>query len=124
MEHARTVAIATAKGLTESDASPDLYVTYVAGAKTRQEWENLGPTMYSDYGFLWGPELWARNYDDWWVEHDVTQGSLVIDLIDAHSKQAVWRAFAEEDIQRPVSEETVRTAVAKSLEDYPPKSQK
>lgn len=114
----------TAKGLTESDGSPDLYVTYVAGARTRQEWENLGPPLYSDYGFLWGPERWALGYDDWWVEHDVTEGSLVIDLIDAHTKQAVWRAFAEEDIQRPVPEKTIQAAVAKALEDYPPKAQK
>jgi hypothetical protein len=110
-----------AKGLTESDASPDLYVTYVAGARTRQEWENLGPSLYSDYGFLWGPETWGLGYDDWWIEHDAKQGSLVIDLIDARSKQPVWRAFAEEEIDRPVSDKTIQTAVAKSLEDYPPK---
>ncbi|MFL5347132.1 MAG: DUF4136 domain-containing protein [Hyalangium sp.] len=112
----------TAKGLTENEASPDLYVTYVAGARTRQEWENVGPTMYSDYGFAWGPEMWALGYEDWWIEHDVNQGSLVIDLVDARTKQAVWRAFAEEEIQRPVSEKTIQTAVAKSLEDYPPKA--
>ncbi len=112
----------TAKGLKESNTSPDLYVTYVAGARTRQEWENLGPAVYSDYGFVWGPEMWALGYEDWWIEHEVNQGSLVIDLIDARSKQAVWRAFAEEDVKRPVSEKTVQTAVAKSLEDYPPKA--
>ncbi|WP_224371043.1 DUF4136 domain-containing protein [Hyalangium versicolor] len=112
----------TAKGLTEVEDSPDLYVTYVAGARTRQEWENLGPSMYSDYGFLWGPSMWAPGYDDWWIERDVTQGSLVIDLIDAKTRKAVWRTFAEEDIQRPVSEKTVQTAVGKALEDYPPKA--
>ena len=113
-----------AKGFTESDASPDLYVTYVAGAKTRQEWEDLGPTVYADYGFYWRHGGWPLGYENWWVEHDVTQGTLVIDLVNAKTKQAVWRAFAEEEVQPPVSEQTVRTAVAKSLEDFPPKASK
>jgi hypothetical protein len=112
-----------AKGLTESDASPDIYVTYVAGAHTRQEWEDLGPTAYADYGFYWRHGPWPLGYDNWWVEHDVTHGTLVIDLVDAKTKQTVWRAFAEEDIERPVSAETIQTAVSKALEDYPPKAQ-
>jgi uncharacterized protein DUF4136 len=113
----------TSKGLTESPSSPDVYVTYVGGAHTKQEWENMGPAVYSDYGFLWGPEVWELGYDDWWVQRDVTQGTLVIDLVDAKTRKTVWRAFAEqEDIQQPVKEKTIEEAVSKSFEDYPPKA--
>jgi hypothetical protein len=114
----------TAKGLVEVQDSPDLYVTYVAGARTRKEWENVGPAVYSNYGFLWGPEVWELGYGDWWVEHDVTQGSLVVDLINAKDKKPVWRAFAEEEVRQPVSEQTVRKAVSKIFDDYPPKARK
>lgn len=112
----------TAKGLTETQDSPDLYVTYVGGVHTRQEWENTGPAVYSQYGFLWGPEVWELGYDDWWQARDVNQGTLVIDLVDAKTRKTVWRAFAEQEVKLPVSAETVQEAIEKSFEDYPPKA--
>jgi hypothetical protein len=108
-----------AKGLTPTDTNPDLLVGYVAGARTKQELEAVGPydPMMGPYmgpGY-WGPtDVWSTTYQ---------HGTLVIDLVDNSSKKMVWRSTVTADREK-VSEladpKTIEKAVDKAFEHYPP----
>lgn len=122
--HDAVVDQLTAKGLTLNTQSPDLVVTYVAGAKSKQEIENLGPTPY-DSPFFGGPfgfyrgGFYGQDFDQFYV-NDYTQGTLILDFIDPHTKQLVWRAYVSGPVDKPDSK-TINSAVAAALKQYPPK---
>src|SRR5262245_53379177 len=101
-----------AEGLVPAGHLPDLVVKYVAGARTVQELQTVG-----NAGNYWG----GPGMGDVWVEQ-VPEGTLVIDLIDAHTGRLVWRAHCHaegEGLSRP---ETIQKAVAKAFEKYPPRA--
>lgn len=107
------------KGWTESDA-PDIYV--VAHVATRQQQDI--DTFYSGPAYAgWGRRGWGavgmasttvRTYDT---------GTLIVDLFDARTKQAVWRGSASStipDAQNKV-DERVQSGIAKMFAKFPPK---
>ncbi len=114
----------SAKGLQINTQSPDLVVTYVAGARNRQEIENLGPTPY-DSPFFGGPfgferrGFYGAGYDQFYV-NNYTQGTLILDFIDPHTKQLVWRAYVSGPVDQPDAK-TINNAVSAALKQYPPK---
>ena len=109
-----------AKGLSESQDNPTVLVGWVAGARTRQELESMGPYdpmmgpyMYPGY---WGPsDVWTTEYQ---------HGTLIIDMTDAATHKMVWRATVSAD-KNSVAElgdpKLVQEAVAKAFQQYPPK---
>ena len=109
-----------AKGLTQSDDSPNVLVGWVAGARTRQELEAMGPYdpmmgPYMGVGY-WGPaDVWTTEYQ---------HGTLIIDMTDAASHKMVWRTIVTAD-KNKVTElgepKLIQEAVAKAFKDYPPK---
>jgi hypothetical protein len=106
------------KGLQEASNAPDLLVGYVAGARTRTEIEGSG--LYATgLGPFWEGSWWGPSYTHWWV-YSYQEGTLVIDLIDAHTKNLVWRSYARAEISVPVTEEKIRKAVDKAFKRYPP----
>jgi Domain of unknown function (DUF4136) len=58
-------------------------------------------------------------YTQWWTR-TYEEGTLIIDLIDAHSKKLIWRAYASSEVKTPVTEEKIRKAVDKAFTKYPP----
>jgi hypothetical protein len=122
--HDAVVDQLSAKGLTLNTQSPDLVVTYVAGAKNKREIEDLGPTPY-DSPFFGGPfgfrhdGLFGPGYGQFYV-NDYTQGTLILDFIDPHTKQLVWRAYVSGPVDKPDAK-TINNAVAAALKQYPPK---
>lgn len=113
----------SAKGLQLNTQSPDLVATYVAGARNKQEIENLGPTPY-DSPYFGGPfgfrheGFWGPGYDQFYV-NNYTQGTLILDLIDPHTRQLVWRAYVTQSIDQPDAK-TINNAVAAALKQFPP----
>jgi hypothetical protein len=99
-----------AKGLRAAPSEPDLVVTYVAGARTRRELEGTG---YAGAGW-YGPA-----YDDFWVR-EYPEGTLVIDFVDAHSNQLVWRAYVKAEGEGISDAKFIQKSVAKALQSYPP----
>lgn len=101
----------------------DFIVYAHAGVKKRK-------TYHHSFGVSvpFGPYMWYR---PWWGPYGgytyvsyYDEGSLVIDIIDARTKDLVWRGVATrvvrdyrtpEDMQRDINE-----AVAKILETFPP----
>ncbi len=91
----------------------DLVVRYVAGARTKQELESVG----------WGGPYWGPPYygDDIWVR-EYPQGTLVVDLVDAHTGKLVWRASIVAEGEGFTKAEFIDKAVAKAFEKYPPRA--
>jgi len=77
--------------------------------------------QFYGYGPRWGPvggmgsETFVRRYD---------QGTLILDVVDARSRQLVWRGSAQAEVQQrrdPAQRDArVREAVQKILARFPP----
>lgn len=106
------------KGMREQTQNPDVYLTYHIAARNRKDIE-----YFPSFGWGWRP--WG-----WWGGDVFTNrylvGSVVIDMIDAHTHQLVWRAYGMDtgsnlaDIQ---SEKNVAKMVAGAFKHFPPESQ-
>jgi hypothetical protein len=113
------IATLSGKGMQQTTANPDVYVAYLAGARTRTEIEAVGPYNagfgpYFGVGGWWGPM-----YMDWWAR-TYNEGTLVIDLVDGASKKLVWRAYAETEVNKPVSDQKMQQVVDKAFKNFPP----
>jgi hypothetical protein len=110
----------TSKGLTRVDASasPDLLVAVHGFANNRIEVQSYGYTYAATpYGFYPGlatPAVDVRQYRD---------GTLIIDLIDAGSRQMVWRGTATDTFQPGAEAKAISGAIQKTLAEYPPPAQ-
>jgi len=107
------------KGLTkkEPDQSPDLLVAVYGFAVNRIDVRTYGyaygPTPYGMYPTLATPGgVDVRQYRD---------GTLIIDLVDASSKQMVWRGTATDTFEPGAEAKTVSKAVQETLAEYPPR---
>jgi hypothetical protein len=108
------------KGFQKSD-NPDFAVFITLGARDRVETTNLGPyrEYYPGYG-LGIHRGWAHVYSETEVR-TITEGTLTVDIFDAHTRQPVWHGRATQRIgSQTVSSNTVNRAVSSVLEDFPP----
>jgi hypothetical protein len=120
----------TAKGLTAVDRqTADLYVGYGMVDKTHKQ-----VYTYND-GWGWGGGWGWRNYR-WGVAwpttirrqvETYTDGTVVVHLIDAKTKQVVWQGEVASVVNLPVGNPVQATrqiddAVAKLFAKYPPRS--
>ena len=59
---------------------------------------SLSPPFVKDtdpnFGPFWTGGWWDPTYNDWWAR-TYNEGTLIIDLVDAHTKRLVWRAYAQ-----------------------------
>ena len=118
------------KGLTQADrGNADLYVGYGMVDKTH--------TRIYDYndGWGWGGR-WGWRYWRWGVAWPMTihrqietytDGTVVVNLVDAKTKQVVWEGEVPDVLPLPVSSPNGATqkidgAVAKLFTKYPPRA--
>jgi len=108
----------------EDAQAADFVVDFTIGAQERMDIHSYpapyaGPWRWGSpswWGYpYWGNEVSVRNY---------REGTLSIDVFDAHTHKAVWHGWAKKelsqaDIER--SEGPIRSAVAAVLEQFPPK---
>jgi len=116
----------TRKGFTSvQDAqAADFVVDFTIGAQERVDirsypdpyvgpWRLRSPGWWGDP--YWGSEVNVRNY---------REGTLSIDVFDAHTHRAVWHGWAKKELSQADidrSEAPIRSAVAAVLEQFPPK---
>ncbi len=107
----------TAKGLTQASGNPDFMIVYHTGVQDKIEVTDWGYT-YARGGRYWG---WAGHDID---VHSYKQGTLILDFVDAKSKQLIWRGVAQKAIETNPTpekiEKNVNQAVTKMLEKFPP----
>lgn len=97
------------KGLTQVDASPNVYVaTHVTTRQVPQVIANgFGP---------WGFGGGVAAFDPY------TEGTLVVDLYDANTKKMIWRGVATATVSSKPEKNAAKIdkALAKMFERYPP----
>jgi len=113
------VATLTSKGMQEVKQNPDVYVAYLAGARTRTEIEATGPYNagfgpYFGVGGWWGPM-----YVNWWAR-TFNEGTVVFDVIDSQSRKLVWRAYAQTEVNKPVNDQKMQKVTDKAFKNFPP----
>lgn len=103
----------TAKGLRkDTSGAPDAYLMY-----TGRVGETLKVAGRSAGGY-WEPSNLRTVVD----LNKVREGTLVLEVYDAHTKDVVWRGVASEvGVRDDLMEEAIKAAVKKLLEGYPPK---
>ena len=105
------------KGFREVDEGGDVYLVYYTDAKELQE---IQQTLYGR------ADVWADYAVGGSVTTtEVTEGHLIIDMIDGGTKKLVFRGMAEnsrrDDASQEQLNETVEKAVEKIFDKYPPK---
>jgi Domain of unknown function (DUF4136) len=101
------------KGLKKVDSAGDLVVSYLTGTEKRSDTGNVGPLGMTP-GSNASP-AYIRDYQ---------QGSLVIDLNDAHNKALVWRINATTDVNLPESEGAIDQIVEQGFKKFSLKPKK
>ncbi|RXR20478.1 DUF4136 domain-containing protein [Flavobacterium amnicola] len=105
-----------AKGFTKSE-NPDILISIFTKERERVD-------MYQSYSFGWGwNPWWGMNYNR---PVTTTEGTLLIDVLDAKSKELVWQGKGSGYLTQNVDKKDARIAefVTKILEKYPPQPQK
>jgi hypothetical protein len=95
-------------------------VDFTIGARERTDIQSY-PAPYTGwwYGGWWGYSYWGTAVD----VRQYREGTLSIDLFDAHSHKPVWHGWARKELSRAdmeQSEAPIRAAVAAVLSRFPP----
>jgi Domain of unknown function (DUF4136) len=99
------------------DENPDLVVRYFANSQSQVNFAAAGDWGGFDPFIV---DYWAYSYD-LWNATTTTEGSLMIDLIDANRKDLAWRLLLEQKILNVDKVwEKVNQEIAKGFESYPP----
>ncbi|MDH4038218.1 MAG: DUF4136 domain-containing protein [Candidatus Krumholzibacteria bacterium] len=105
-----------AHGFSADEDHPDVRVAYHTGLKDKMN--------ITDWGYPYAGNYWGWEGRDVDVEN-YTEGTLVVDLLDADSHDLVWRGMASGEIHpRSTPQErdhAMKQIVAKMFEEYPPK---
>lgn len=104
-----------AKGFV-ADERPDFRVTFNTVTKTRTELNHFGPPPYRRFPY----HGYGGRYLDF---QEYEEGTFVIDIIDAKTKQLVWRgAYARRLGWSAPDDAEVRTIVETILHQFPPQA--
>jgi len=100
-----------AKGYQKQTAgAPDFLVAYHTNVKDKIDVDTYG-YRYGRYGRRVGTYTTVREYQ---------QGTLVVDFVDANSKELFWRGWAKGEVNDSVAKEKIDETIEKILEKYPP----
>ena len=108
------------KGLTaEAAAEADLLVTYHIALRQgmRVYHSGWGHPYRWGWGYGWGGG-WGGGYSS---ARLVTEGTLIVDILDGSTRRLVWRGIADGAFKRPnPSDEQVAKVVARMMQSFPP----
>lgn len=108
------------KGFTEASGKPDVYLEYHVGARNVVD-------RYVSPGY-WGPGWGWRRRPYYWgapavTSNRYTEGTVVVDMIDARTNQLLWRAYAHDTGNNPMdanSEKHLKKIAEKAFQHFPP----
>ena len=115
-----------AKGLTKSDANPDVFVVYHVAFDKQKDISTYSSGYgggYGPYGWGWGGAGWAGGSTHTQVR-DILVGTLVVDIADAKKGQLAWRGMGVKEVNTQANPEkrdkSINNAVKKIFKNYPP----
>ena len=115
-----TEEVLAEKGLEPAPAPPqtDLLLTYYFGASDEVEIRHVSYSPYTPWGYGYWPGF---NYGYTEVR-SYTEGTVVLDIVDARTRQLVWMGRVEKEIRsvNPPGKK-IQKSVKKLLKNFPPK---
>jgi hypothetical protein len=116
-----------AKGLTRSDANPDVFVVYHVAFDKQQDISTFSSGYaggYGGYGWRYGGG-WAGGGTTNTTVRDILVGTLVVDIADAKKGQLAWRGMGVKEVDTQAKPEkrdkSINNAMKKIFKNYPPK---
>jgi hypothetical protein len=109
-----------AKGLTEVQSNPDLWVVYSNSIKDQKQVIGTGYGFGPSWGWgYWGPGNVTYN------TYVTKEGTLVVEIADAKDHQLVWRGSATDTISGNAgkNQNNLDKAITKMFSYYPPRAQ-
>jgi hypothetical protein len=109
------------KGLVRAppETTPDFLVSVHGWSRNRIDVVNYGYAYGGSYAYGPYPAAGAVPITE---VREYTEGTLLLDFVDATTKKLVWRGTATDTITSPGSvRETIDTAARKLLDAYPPR---
>jgi hypothetical protein len=107
-----------AKGFTRAAESPDFFVALHGGTQTKLDIVDWGYSYgrHGPHGGYWH----GRGVD----AYEYQEGTLIVDFVDANTKELIWRGSARAVIDPDRTPEQrskkINEAVSKLLENFPP----
>lgn len=106
-----------AKGFTLAAENPDVLVVYHTGLANKVDVTDWGYTYHGSY---WGGSM-GRSVD----VYQYTEGTLIVDIVDARDKELVWRGSATGVVEPGRSPEQIEArindVVGRIFAKYPPR---
>lgn len=121
-----------AKGWTQVDSGGDVAIVAIKTTQTQRTLQ----TLYDGMGGGMGGWGWRRFGgggfggggfgESTTTEDDYKEGTVIIDMYDAKTKQLIWRSSAEDTLsnKEEKNEKNLEKGVAKMLKKFPPDSAK
>ncbi len=111
-----------AKGWTQVDSGGDVAIVAIATTQTQRSLQ----TFYDGMGGGWRWRGFGGMGEATTTEQDYKEGTLVVDMYDAKSKQLIWRSRAEDTLSSKAekNEKNLDKGVAKMFKKFPPDSAK
>ena len=108
----------TTHGMVEAtNGKPDFYVAFYVGLKDRYDLNYVGYGLPGFHrGFRAGWWGWPRGYDVWAVPY--TESTVIVDVIDAHTNQLVWRGYDTDTLNTKNADKTLTKAVDNVLSRF------
>ena len=105
-------------GIVEATSgNPDFFVAFYVGLSDRYDMHYLDygmPVFHRGFrGGWWG---WPAGYDAWAVPY--TQSTVIVDVIDAHTNQLVWRGHDVDTLNTDHPDKTLSKAVDNVIERF------
>jgi hypothetical protein len=111
-----------AKGWTQVNSGGDVAIVAIKTTQT----ERTLQTFYNGFGGGWGWRGFGGFGDATTTEQDYKEGTLLIDMYDAKTKQLIWRGSAEDTLSNKAAknEKNLDKGVAKMFKKFPPEPAK
>jgi hypothetical protein len=105
------------RGYVVADSAPDFEIAFYASARDKLD------VTYWDYGYVSRPGWW-RGWGPRWsgpTLTEYTEGSIVIDVIDARSRELLWRGHGVSVVSEEPQEylKALRQTVRAILDRFP-----
>src|SRR6266567_4985328 len=111
-----------AKGWTKVDSGGDVAIVAIAASHT----ERTLQTFYDGMGGGWRWRGFGGMGEATTTEQDYKEGTLVVDVYDAKTKQLIWRGSSEDTVSNNAqkNEKNLDKGVAKMFKKFPPEPAK